>query len=555
MQKLLFTLLVVLIGLPLAGQSTFINYSRDYYHLIDRFDILYSNKANNLKTTYKPIRKVELNNYLLNIDSANVRFSRQDQFNFEYLLNDNWQFGTNTYNDNDKSWWNVFYNRKSDFLYFDEDNFSMRINPVLDLSVGLDQRSDDLLYTNTRGLEVSGSIDDKIGFYTFLSTTQVRVPQYVADFVRSNRAFPYEGFYKIDDRDKSLFDIFHARGYFTFNLTKSIDIQAGHDKQFIGNGIRSMVMSDFSSPMLFGKINTRVGPFTYTNLWAELTEDIIFSSGGSPFDGRYPKKFMATHRLGVDITPNFNIGVYESIITDSVNINYFNPIIFYRAIEQQQGSPDNILVGMDFQWNIKNRAQLYGQFILDEFYLSALTANDGDWRNKFGVQIGLKYLNLFEVDNLDIQVEANFARPYFYAYDRPELSYTNYRNPLAHPMGANLDEILFEVRYQPSRKLNLIGKLFLTNYGEDENGLNYGGNPLESTNDRIGNTGNFIGQGVNTQNAYVEFTGSYMILNNMFIDWRNIYRSKESELESRTNSGLISTISLRWNFVRREHEF
>jgi len=555
MQKHYFTFIGLLLSLQLCAQSTFISYNRDYYHLIDRFDILYSQKGNTLKTTYKPIRRSDLSNFLLGIDTTKAAFSVQDRFNYEYLLNDNWQFGTSQFNENDKSWWNLAYNRKSDLFYVEQDHYSLRINPVINFEVGTDQRNDAVLYTNTRGLEVQGSIDDKVGFYTFLTTTQMRVPQYVADYVDSHMAFPYEGFYKIDDFDKSLFDIFHARGYFTFNVTKSIDIQAGYDKQFIGSGIRSMVMSDFSSPMLFGKINTRLGPFTYTNLWAELTEDIIFSGGGSPADGQYPKKFLAMHRLGIDITPNFNIGVYETIIADSANINYFNPIIFYRAIEQNQGSPDNILIGMDFQWNIKKKFQLYGQFMLDEFYIDALRENNGDWRNKFGVQVGGKYINAFKINNLDLQLEANFARPYFYAYDRPAQSYTNYRNPLAHPMGANFKEFLFEARYQPFRKVNLIGKMFITNYGEDENGLNYGGNLLKSTDDRISDTGNTIGQGVATTNTYFEFNGSYMILHNLYVDWRNIYRNKQSDISNRSNSGLISTISLRWNIARREHEF
>ena len=316
-----------------------------------------------------------------------------------------------------------------------------------------------------------------------------------------------------------------------------------------------MVLSDFSSPMLFGKISTRLGPFQYTNLWAELTEDIIFASSVSPGDGKYPKKYMAMHRLGVDITPDFNLGVYEVIIADSVNINYFNPIIFYRAIEQQQGSPDNILLGLDFQWNLKNTIQLYGQFMLDEFVIDALRAGDGDWRNKFGVQLGAQYINALNIDQLDLKIEGNLARPYFYAYERPALSYTNYRNPLAHPLGANLKEILVEIRYQPFRKVNLTGKLFFSRYGEDQNDLNYGKNPLKSTNDRIANTGNTIGQGVTTKNNYLELIASYSILHNLYFDWISTYRNLQSDLPSRTNSSFINQISLRWNIARREHEF
>ena len=261
------------------------------------------------------------------------------------------------------------------------------------------------------------------------------------------------------------------------------------------------------------------------------------------------------HRLGVDITHNFNLGVYEAIVSDSANINYFNPIIFYRAIEQQQGSPDNILLGIDFQWNIKSTAQIYGQFMLDEFVIDAWRSGNGDWRNKFGAQIGGKYINALHISNLDLRLEANFARPYFYAYKRPALSYTNYRNPLAHPLGANLQEILIEARYQPFRKLHLIGKIYHTQYGEDENNLNYGGDLLKSTNDRVSSTGNTIGQGVETTNTYLELIASYNILQNLYIDWQTTYRDLQSKIPARTNSFFINQVSLRWNMTRREHEF
>lgn len=553
MKKLQFTLLFGLFCFTATAQSTFITYSRDYYHLIDRFDILYSNKENRLQTTYKPIRRIDLANYLNKIDSSEVELNPIDQFNIEYLINDNWEFAGNTYNENDKSWWNLAYNKKSDLLHFDEKNFTMRINPVINFTGGIDSREDSPLYINTRGLEVQGTINEKIGFYTFLTTTQARYPSYVTQYNKENKSFPYEGFYKIGDNN--VYDLTHARGYFNFQLTRSIDIQAGHDKNFIGNGIRSIIMSDFSSPVLFGKINTRIGPFQYTNFWAELTEDILFNGRGQPGDGKYPKKFMAMHRLGVDITHNFNLGVYEAIVTDSVNINYFNPIIFYRAIEQQQGSPDNILLGLDFQWNIKNTVQAYGQFLLDEFKLSEIRAGDGSWRNKWGFQLGVKYINAFTIENLDFRIEANAARPYFYAYERPKLSYTNYRNPLSHPLGANLKELLLEARYQPFKKINLIGKIFYSNYGEDPENLNYGGNPLKDTDSRVSDTGNFIGQGVGTTNTYLELIASYNVMHNLYIDWRNIYRDLKSDLAERTNNSFISMISLRWNIARREHEF
>ncbi len=552
MKKLLILLVFLLTQGLISAQSTFIPYNRDYYHLVDRFQIKYGNADNLLQTTFKPLRRVDLSNFLLGIQDKYDSLSPQDKFNYQYLVNDNWEWTNSPYNENDKSWWDLMYTKKSDFLYYGAENFSLRINPVADFSIGNDPDAERSLYTNTRGIEAQGMIDDKIGFYTFLTTTQLVFPQYVRNSIISKQALPNEGFWKADD---VVYDLTHARGYFTFNATKSIDIQAGYDKKFIGHGLRSMILSDFSSPFLFGQINTRLGKFQYTNLFGQLTADIIFANRLSPGDGNYPKKYLSMHRLGVNITNSLEVGVFETIISERADINYFNPIVFYRAIEQQGGSPDNSLLGLDFSYNLKNKFQFYGQFVLDEFVIDALRAGNGDWRNKFGVQLGGKYIDAFDISTLDLQVEYNLARPYFYASDTSVFSYTNYRNPLAHPLGANFKEIVLSARYQPINKLFVTGKIIRSTFGEDENGLNYGGNLLSSTDDRIGNTGNTIGQGVATTNTYVELSGSYMLVQNLFVDLRTIYRNFDSALPTRTASTFITMLSLRWNLPQRQHEF
>jgi len=552
MKKLLIPFVFLLTQGLANAQSTFIPYNRDYYHLIDRFQIKYGSAGNLLQTTFKPLRRVDVSNFLMGMKDQYDSLSPQDQFNYQYLINDNWEWTNSPYNENDKSWWDLMYTKKSDFLTYGAKNFSLRINPVIDFTGGNDPDATNTIYTNTRGIEAQGMIDDKIGFYTFLTTTQTVFPEYVRNSIRTKLALPNEGFWKAD---ADVYDITHARGYLTFNVTNSIDVQAGYDKKFIGHGLRSMVLSDFSSPFLFGQINTRLGKFQYTNLFGELTADIIFANSTSPGDGNYPKKYISMHRLGVNITKSLEVGVFETIISEEANINYFNPVIFYRAIEQQQGSPDNALLGLDFSYNLKSKFQFYGQFILDEFLIDALRSGNGDWRNKFGVQLGGKYIDAFDISNLDLQAEYNIARPYFYASDTPVLSYTNYRNPLAHPLGANFKELVLSARYQPIHKLYVTGKIISSDFGRDELGVSYGGDLLRSTDDRIRNTGNTIGQGIQTTNTYIELSGSYMLVQNLFVDLRNIYRSVNSPSTTGKTSSFITMLSLRWNLPQRQHEF
>jgi hypothetical protein len=162
------------------------------------------------------------------------------------------------------------------------------------------------------------------------------------------------------------------------------------------------------------------------------------------------------HHLDVNVTKGLNIGLFEGIMfgrRDRFDFGYLNPVIFYRSIEQQNGSFDNSVAGLDFKANVKKRVQLYGQLLLDEFLLSEIKKNDGWWANKWAIQAGAKYINVFGIKNLDIQVEMNRVRPFTYGHRDSVANYTHYNQPLAHPLGANFSELIGIVRYQPAPQM------------------------------------------------------------------------------------------------------
>lgn len=78
-----------------------------------------------------------------------------------------------------------------------------------------------------------------------------------------------EGYYK-EFKAAGGVDYFDAKGYITFGATKYVDIAFGYDKNFIGNGQRSLFLSDFSNNALFLKLNTKIWKFNYQNLFMEL---------------------------------------------------------------------------------------------------------------------------------------------------------------------------------------------------------------------------------------------------------------------------------------------
>ncbi len=542
------------------AQSSYAPLNEDYYHLVDRYEIK-SGKINPyFHTSLKAYNRQSIA-YFVDSLLQTEGLSEQDQFNLQYLANDNWEWSEQAANESKKPFLKHFYKAKSDLYHVREKAFDLHVNPVLHLSGGVETEGNVNTFTNTRGVEIRGVVDDKVGFYSFIGENQIINPQYVRNYRIRNLTVPHEGFWKGYEDDGV--DFFTARGYITFNATKHINFQFGHDRFTIGNGHRSLILSDYAPAYLFLKVNTQVWKISYTNLFTNLTADVFGNAGGLTANDRYPEKYMAMHHLGINIGKKLNIGIFESVIFDrqdsisngSFDIRYLNPIIFYRAIEQQNGSSDNVLLGLDFKWLARKKISFYGQLALDEFLLENLKEGSGWWANKFAIQIGGEYVDAFGVNNLDLQAEANIARPYTYSHSSRYGSYSHYRQPLAHPLGANFNEFLGIIRYQSFKRFYLTSKFIYADYGSDNVGENFGSNILLDNETREMEFGNEIGQGVSNQLLFVDLTATYQWKHNFFIDLKHVYRTNSSDLVANETDTNYSSMSIRWNIPQRLHEF
>ncbi len=562
MRLALLSLLIIPFG-ALQAQSSNAPVNEDYYHWIDRYETKAGRVVPEVFTTVKPYKRDAIISFADSVNSRdNVFTSVSDQFNYQYFRNDSWEWSRSEVNESKKPVLRHLYKKKSDLLFSDLPEFDIHVNPVVYASIGHDGQAGESIFTNSRGVEIRGMIDRKVGFYTFLTDNQAKLPSYVRAGIRQNPVVPHEGFWK-SFKDDGV-DFFQARAYIDFNVSKHIYMQFGHDKTFIGNGYRSLIFSDYAPPTLFLRTNVKVWKLNYLFQLNRVAADAPGSAGGSGGGKRrYPEKFMAFHHASINIGKKFNLGVFESVVfspKDSLNNNtfdlgYLNPVIFYRAIEQQFGSSDNVILGMDFKWMVAKRISVYGQVVLDEFLLDRLKEGLGWWANKFAIQGGIKYIDAGGINNLDLQLETNVVRPYTYSHSTQYGSYTNYRQPFAHPLGANFNELIGIVRYQPKPRLNLVGKLIYAEVGRDSTNSNWGSDLLKSNGTREREFGNFIGQGVSTKIAYVDFTASYMIKHNLFVDLKLIRRDESAPAISVTNNTTITSLALRWNIGQRLYDF
>jgi hypothetical protein len=421
------------------------------------------------------------------------------------------------------SWWNrKLFNEH--LVELQGKDYWFTIDPIFDLSVGKDTDADfNSTFNNTRGIMFQGGLGKKFNFYTSVFESQGRFAQYYNQYAESigkpNSStevaiVPGRGIAKRFKDDA--YDYPVAEGYLSFTPSKHFNIQFGHAKNFIGDGYRSLLLSDVASPHTFLKLNTNFWKIKYTNTWMWLRD----VRPEVQEDGAFLTKYMANHYLSWNVSKRLNVGLFESVLWVDSNgrgfdINYLNPIIFYRAIEFESGQDaGNAILGATAKYKWNDNFNLYGQFILDEFSLDEIKAGDKSYRNKFGYQIGAKYYNAFKVKNLMLQFEYNQVRPYTYSHPSIVLNYGHSNQSMAHLWGSNFKEFIVIGRYNYKRWFGdakvIIGKRgFDFNTAQDDG--NYGGDIYKDYFERVSDNNNEIGQGNTTETFSFELQTGYLI--------------------------------------------
>ena len=552
-----------------TAQSTYFQQQSKHIHFIDRMEIKTGHVSDLNFTTGKPYDRryaveflggkidsmLSVKPLFYNTDTPLI-LGKVDQYNLRslYLNNQEWVKGDRTVFASKKPFLKKLYPTPAGFIEKYGDDFFVVVNPMISYRQMAElNNTNQNLFINQRGLNVRGGIGNKVGFAASVMDVQERGPLHFQNWVTKYNSVPGGNFYK---RFKTTgVDYIDARGYFTFRAAKYINFQAGYDRNFLGNGYRSLLLSDFAGNNLFLKINTRVWKFNYQNLFMELHKGVNNNSTSN----LVPKKYATMHHLSMNILPWLNVGVFESVVfgrTNRFEFGYLNPVIFFRSIEGNLGSADNALVGADFKANLFKKVQVYGQLLLDEFNLTKLrNDSSGWWGNKTGLQLGLKYIDVANIQNLDLQLELNRVRPFTYSHFDSVSNYTHYNQPLAHPFGANFNEVIAILRYQPFGKLNLTGRLIYWQQGLDSaNGRNYGSNIFRlNTDGRNREFGFDLLSGVKATGINASFLASYEIKENVFIDANVLLRQYKAG-NNKQNTSLFG-IGIRWNLWAREYDY
>lgn len=395
------------------------------------------------------------------------------------------------------------------------------IDPIFDFEVGVDTEADfSNTYNNTRGINIQGGLGKRFSFYTSFFESQGRFAQYYNQYAESIKAadeaaiIPGRGIAKAF-KDNG-YDYPVAEAYLSYTPADFLNIQFGHGKNFIGDGYRSLFISDAATPYPFLKLNASFWKIKYTSTWTWLRD----VRPEVEEDGAYLPKYMATHYLSWNVSKRLNVGLFESVIWNNANnrgfdVNYLNPIIFFRAIEFETGQDaGNALLGLSSKFKLNDNMNVYGQLIVDEFAIDDVTGGNKSWRNKFGYQLGFKYYNAFKLKNLMLQLEYNRVRPYTYSHDTVVLNYGHSNQSMAHLWGSNFSELVVIGRYHYKRWFGnaqlIVGERGL-DFNDGTDNFSYGGDIYRNYNDRPFDTGVTVGQGNNTTSLFANLQAGYLI--------------------------------------------
>lgn len=552
MQRVLFLLVLLSFAGGIHAQNIFLNPNDPSRKLADRLQTLYGNVGDSIHTntgflSYRELAEVYRG---MRGDVYLARLSNVDMYEISRFLLENSEYGKLTPEDffNTKlpsAWFGGYKNTAYLLEHTGGINFSLQ--PQVALGGMMGAEAEQVIYA-AAGVDVKATVGARFGLNLNANYVLSSFPDFYEDFIQRRGAIPGTANYV--EHPNNMYGYIWLNGHASYDVVpEHVTLSAGYRQFFVGNGFRSLVLSDFAAPMPFASFRANIWKLQYTAAFFSATTQSQHS--GLPNFGE--NKFINFHLLSANVLPWLNVGLFETV-TSAKNggpeIGYFNPLIFYRSIERAYGSPDKMAVGITAKALLSKRAQLYGQFFLNEFTAKEFFSGNGYKHNKWGAQIGAKYFNLFEISNLDAQVEANFVRPYSYQH-RTAANYSHNNLPLAHPLGAGFKEVLARVSYRPNYRWHIDASAMMWQQGLDSVAtVNYGSDILKDIRNTVGNYGVSMIHGSPASTQIFKVNVGYEIFPRFFAELGGAYRRQQSEITAFNSKHIYGYLGLRFHLAR-----
>ncbi|MCK7558104.1 hypothetical protein MKQ70_25095 [Chitinophaga sedimenti] len=171
---------------------------------------------------------------------------------------------------NDKNNWlyrKLFYEH---LIEIKQPDFNVFMDLHADLNVGRTNAGGGKnTWLNTRGASIQGNIGKQLYFESYFFENQGAFPVYLDTFIRKHRVVPGQGEIR-DFSGGKAFDYAYVSAMLSYTPSKFLNMTMGYGSNSIGDGYRSLILSDvpFSYPYLKATLN--LGNVQYTSMWAQF---------------------------------------------------------------------------------------------------------------------------------------------------------------------------------------------------------------------------------------------------------------------------------------------
>jgi len=353
---------------------------------------------------------------------------------------------------------------KSDTIAGEVNNFKLSIDPILNLSGGSASYNTENrnTYTNTRGIIANLQINKRFKIETAFIENQAVFPSYISNQISSSLDVLGQGRWKKFKADG--YDYAMASGVVWWQISKNVELYAGHGKQKIGNGYRSFFLSDrsFNYPYARIDITSHKLKLKYTATYAVLmnlfstVDNITNRPDGT--EALIQKKPFSYQYLSYQPSKYFSLGLFQGIVWKSsdeknkMNLSpyYFNPLIFSNLATFGFNSQPKIVAGLEGNVKFTKNSQLYFQTVTD-----GIKDSTGKIQS-YGMQAGIKLFNAFTLKNLFLQLEYNKFSGHLFQqnnFSGSNVIYNHYEQGVSYGTGSadNGNELIGMAAYKYKR--------------------------------------------------------------------------------------------------------
>ncbi|NLL28995.1 MAG: hypothetical protein GX259_09385 [Bacteroidales bacterium] len=335
-------------------------------------------------------------------------------------------------------------------LILKDENFNIKIDPVFDFRLG--KEGENSIYNNTRGFIINGKVAKNFFIRSEFYETQARLPQFASEWVDTMGFVP--GMIRAKQFGNNGYDYGVVFGQIMWQPVKNYGLRFGYDRFHVGQGYRSMILSDASQAYPFLMNSFAYKKWSLSHSIAILRNPDFNNRLGVRRSelGVYQPKWFSFTNFTYKVSEWLNLGLAESIVfmpQDSIGKRFYPlsllPLPLAKTIAVESKGKHHAITSLQIDASFLKFFKAYSQIVFDKFELKNLEYQQG-FEGAF--QIGLQ--GCFGESTM-VFSEFNVATNNAYTSNNKFTAFTNSDQPLAHPTGQQFREIIVGANWRYKR--------------------------------------------------------------------------------------------------------